>query len=281
MGPSKPLQFDQIGYWSEMKLDIVRKYAAAYSKILAAQKKTPFEHVYVDAFAGAGIHISRQTGDFVSGSPLNALLVKPPFREYHFIDIDGKKVALLRKLTAKYRNVYVYEGDSNAILLEQVFPKIRYEDYRRGLCLLDPYGLHLDWKVVQTAGQMRSIDIFINFPVADMNRNVLWRNPEGVDEADLKRMDRFWGDNSWQKVAYKSRPGLFGQIMEKEDNETVAEAYRKRLQTTAGFQYVPKPIPMRNSKGAVVYYLFFASQNQTAARIITDIFNDYRDRRAS
>ena len=29
------LQFDEIGYWSEVKLDIVRKYAAAYSKILA------------------------------------------------------------------------------------------------------------------------------------------------------------------------------------------------------------------------------------------------------
>jgi three-Cys-motif partner protein len=281
MAPSKPLQFDQIGYWSEIKLDIVRKYASAYSRILAAQKAPPLEHVYVDAFAGPGVHISRQTGDFVPGSPLNALLVKPPFREYHFIDIDGKKVALLRKLTAKYQNVYVYEGDSNAILLEQVFPKIRYEDYRRGLCLLDPYGLHLDWKVVQTAGQMRSIDIFINFPVVDMNRNVLWQNPEGVDEANLKRMDRFWGDNSWQKVAYKSQPGLFGQIVEKEPTETVAEAYRKRLQTVAGFQYVPKPIPMRNSKGAVVYYLFFASQKPVAACIITEIFNDYRDRRAN
>jgi hypothetical protein len=59
--------------------------------------------------------------------------------------------------------------------------------------LLDPYGLQLDWKVIETAGKMRSIDMFLNFPVADMNRNVLWRNPEGVDAADLKRMNEFWG----------------------------------------------------------------------------------------
>jgi len=34
---------------------------------------------------------------------------------------------------------------------------------------------------------------------------------------------------------------------------------------------------MRNSKGAVVYYLYFASQNDTGNKIVTDIFNTYRD----
>ena len=29
--------------------------------------------------------------------------------------------------------------------------------------LLDPYGLTLDWKVIQEAGTMQSLDIFINF----------------------------------------------------------------------------------------------------------------------
>ena len=42
---------------------------------------------------------------------------------------------------------------------------------------------------------MRTIDMFLNFPVADMNQNVLWRNPEGVDTADLKRMNEFWATN--------------------------------------------------------------------------------------
>ena len=72
------------------------------------------------------------------------------------------------------------EGDCNQILLENVFPRVRYEDYRRGLCILDPYGLDLDWNVISRAGQMKTIDLFLNFPVADMNRNVLWRDPERV-----------------------------------------------------------------------------------------------------
>jgi hypothetical protein len=35
---------------------------------------------------------------------------------------------------------------------------------------------------------------------------------------------------------------------------------------------------MRNTRGAVVYYLFFASPNRTGAKIVSDIFNTYRDR---
>jgi len=30
--------YDIIGYWSELKLDIIREYAIAYSKILAEQR---------------------------------------------------------------------------------------------------------------------------------------------------------------------------------------------------------------------------------------------------
>jgi hypothetical protein len=35
---------------------------------------------------------------------------------------------------------------------------------------------------------------------------------------------------------------------------------------------------MRNSNGAVVYYLFFASQKDTAENIVLDIFKKYRAR---
>ena len=167
------LKFDKIGYWSEVKLDIIKDYAAAYSRILSGQIRPRFSHIYIDAFAGAGIHISRRTGEFVPGSPVNALHVRPPFREYHLIDLDRNKVGSLRQIMGERSDVQIYEGDCNPILLSQVFPRVRFEDYRRGLCLLDPYGLHLQWEVIAAAGQMRSIDIFLNFPVADMNRNVL------------------------------------------------------------------------------------------------------------
>ncbi len=178
------LKFDEIGCWSEIKLDIIKEYAAAYSKILSARKQPSLHHVYIDAFAGAGIHISKATGEQVAGSPLNALEVQPPFREYHFIDLDGSKVAFLKDKIGSRNDVHLYEGDCNVKLLTDVFPQVKYSDYRRGLCLLDPYGLHLRWGVLVEAARMKSVEVFLNFPVADMNRNVFWRHPGGVDEAD-------------------------------------------------------------------------------------------------
>jgi len=69
-----------------------------------------------------------------------------------------------------------------------------------------------------------------------------------------------------------------GIIDEKGDNKDVAEAFRKRLIEVAGFKYVPKPLPMRNEKGAIIYYLFFASPHKTGARIVEEIFDSYRNK---
>jgi hypothetical protein len=68
---------------------------------------------------------------------------------------------------------------------------------------------------------------------------------------------------------------------QKEPIEKVVEAYRKRLEQVAGFQYVPQPIAMRNKQNAVLYYLFFASQKPVAKNIVKYIFDKYRDRRES
>lgn len=270
--------FEEVGYWSEIKLDIIKEYAHAYSTIMAAQTRPRFYHVYVDAFAGAGVHISRETREFVPGSPLNALHVTPPFREYYFIDIKRKKVKSLEDLAGERADVHIFHGDCNEILLTHVFPQVRYEDRRRALCLLDPNGLHLDWKVIQAAGQARSIEVFLNFPVADMNRNVLWRATDRVDQNQSQRLSRYWGDDSWRNVAYRSELNLFEVEQIKMDNETIAHAFRDRLRSVAGFAHVPEPIPMRNKNRAIIYYLVFASPKPVAAKIVSEIFNKYRER---
>ncbi|MEW6602597.1 MAG: three-Cys-motif partner protein TcmP, partial [Nitrospirota bacterium] len=249
----------------------------AYSRILNAQVNPAFYHIYIDAFAGAGIHISKTTGEFIQGSPLNALLIKPPFKEYHLIDLDSKKTDSLRKISNQYSNVNVYEGDCNKLLLDKVFPRARYEDYKRALCLLDPYGLHLAWEVIQTASEMKSIEIFLNFPVMDMNMNVLWSNPDAVDPQQAVRLTAFWGDESWREAVYDTTGNLFG-FEEKTGNEEVAKAFRSRLKKVAGFAYVPEPMPMRNRKGAIVYYLFFASHKPVAEEIVKDIFDKFKTR---
>jgi three-Cys-motif partner protein len=272
------LKLDPVGYWSEIKLDIIREYAPAYSKILSAQDKPKLDHVYIDGFAGAGIHVSRTSGELIEGSPSIAIGTEPPFREYFFIDWDGAKADHLRALFGNRPDVHVETGDCNEVMLQKVLPRVRFQDYRRGLCLLDPYGLHLDWRVIEEAGRGRSIDLFLNFPIMDMNRNVFWRNTDGVAEDDIARMNSFWGDETWRQIAYRQEQSLFGTEDVKTDNETVAAAFRLRLQNVAKFAKVPEPMPMRNSTGAIIYYLFFASQKGVAQHIVQQIFDKYRDR---
>ena len=280
--PAKALKLDEIGYWSEVKLEIVRKYAAAYSRILSIQ---PFikAHIYIDAFAGAGAHISKATGQMVAGSPMNAMHIEPPFSELHFIDLKKSRAAALRRLVEAENNprVKVHEGDCNKVLLEDVFPRCRYADYRRALCLLDPYELNVNWKVLQQAGEMRSVEVFYNFMIMDANMNVFMRNPSKVTPAQAARMEAAWGDNSWRSAAYQTSAGLFGDMKEKATNEVIAAAFGKRLRDVAGFAYVPDPIPMRNSRGAVIYYLYFASPNDKGAKIVSEIFDKYRSEGAS
>lgn len=266
---------DVVGYWTEIKLNILEEYSSAYSKIM--RKQSSIRHFsYIDAFAGAGTHLSKATGEKIEGSPTLAL--QKDFSHYHFIDLDETRIDLLKRLAKGRSNVSIHLGDCNQLLLGKIFPLCKYEDFRRALCLLDPYGLNPKWEVVQTAGQMKSIEIFLNFMIMDANMNVFWKNPDKVPAAQVERMNAFWGDDSWRKIGYKKQRGLFGDMEEKSSNEEIADAYKQRLLKNAGFKFVPNPIPMRNSKGAVIYYLYFASHNEIGNKIALDIFKKYSNR---
>jgi three-Cys-motif partner protein len=270
---SPDLKIDEIGYWSEVKLAILEEYARPYNQILRARRLKP---IYVDAFAGAGHHKAKGQDRVIEGSPARALRVHPPFEYLHFIDMDSARVESLRSLSGDRPNVFIYQGDCNEVLIGRVFPTIDWNRYERALCILDPYGLDLDWKVIKTAADSQAIEIFLNFPVMDMNRNVFWGDYDQVSLSNQNRMTRFWGDETWKSAAYQKTPGLFGDMESRTSNEVVASAFQERLRRVAGFRSVPDPMPMRNSKGAIVYYLFFAAHQPTAEKIVKDIFTKYR-----
>jgi three-Cys-motif partner protein len=272
-----PLKFDEIGYWSELKLEIVEKYGAAYTSTF--RNAPNLKKYYIDAFSGAGLHVSKRTKEQIAGSPARALKVTPPFDGYYFIDMDSKKTAYLQTLCEGRSDVHIHTGDSNAHLIKELLPTIQFKKRNRALCLLDPYGLHLDWEVMLQAGQSRAVDMFLNFPVMDMNRNAIWTTPERVPQDGIERMTRFWGDKSWKQAAYaESLQGDFfvASDLEKQPNAAIVAAFRDRLNKIAGFQFVPKPLPIKNSNNAVIYYLFFASPKPVAEKIIDAIFAKYQ-----
>jgi len=275
------MKLDEIGIWSEIKLDIIKEYANAFTKIMK-NKAWCKGYVYIDAFSGPGVHISKRTGEFILGSPLNALEIDNPFTEYHYIDIDKEKAETLNRLIGDRTNVNIYQEDCNEILREKILPSLPYESYKRALCILDPYGLHLNWETIMAAAQQRTTEIFLNFPLMDMNRNVLHKDLLKADPDQIERMNRFCGTDEWKEILYKEgdQMGLFGdpdRIKIVNSNIKLGEWFKKeRLQKTAGFKFVPEPMLMRNSKGGHLFFLFFASHNETGKKIVTNIFNKHR-----
>jgi three-Cys-motif partner protein len=270
---------DEIGPWSEIKLEIIEKYGPAYTKAFSG-KGRHLKKFYIDGFSGSGMHLSKGTKTPIEGSPARALKVLPTFDSFFFIDLNKDKTDYLRKICRGRRDVTIFTGDCNEHLTRDVLPKVKYELFTRALCLLDPYGMQLDWTVIHQAGHSRAIDMFLNFPIMDINRNALTRDPSKATPESAERMNRFWGDDSWRNIAYveSAQQSLFGEPPDliKQENDTIAQAFRKRLHEVAGFAHVPAPLPMRNSNNAILYYLFFAAASDTAAKIIRDIFAKYR-----
>ncbi|MCH9031538.1 MAG: three-Cys-motif partner protein TcmP [candidate division Zixibacteria bacterium] len=273
------MNIDRIGPWSEIKLEIVKKYLSAYTTVL---KNRGFHFSYIDGFAGAGQHFSRENSKVVPGSPLIACQIDEPFKKYIFIEIDEKKTLQLDEIKEQFPNldIEIKAGDCNPLLIKEIFPHITFENYRRALCLLDPYGLHLDWNVVEMAGKSKVIELFINFPIMDMQMNVLWtKRISEISPAQVIRMNKFMGCESWKEKVFQQDLDLFDEDRQAripKAARVLADYYRERLVEIAGFEFVPEPLLMENTSRAGLYYLFFASPNKTGNKIVKGIFSKYR-----
>lgn len=268
-----------IGAWSEMKIQIVRDYAKAYSDIMQNQKWLK-SYAYIDGFAGAGKHKSRKTNEDIDGSPRAVLQVEPPFPHYHFVELNPKRAELLKALEDMRPGcVTVHNGDANDRLLNAILPHYQRPLYTRALLLLDPFNIGIDWRVTEAAGKSEAVDMFLNFMVMDANMNAIHLDPDTVQPEQAARMTRFWGDESWRETMYQKPEGLLPgfdyDLREKQPNDTLAGAFADRLRETAGFKYVAKPLKVRSDTGQVLYYLYFACHNETGHRIASHLFREW------
>jgi three-Cys-motif partner protein len=275
---SRAVRPDVIGRWSQLKLQLLEKYATAYSTIMASQHWS--YHYYIDAFAGLGYHLSKESSERVEGSPIRALKIKPPFKEYYFIDIEGEKIDYLRQVTRGRKNVNLRVGDCNSILINEIFPRVARKKGGRALCFLDPYGMHVHWDVLEAAGKTGRVDLFFNFSLFDTNFNVVRDHPSELEAREIARFNRCFGSHDWYTLLYDKSPSLFDNDHEHrvaKAADVLVPAFRERLKTVAGFAHVADPMPFKNSEGGILYFLFFASPAKVAPNIWSDIFGRDRD----
>lgn len=251
-----------IGKWTALKLEYLGHYLQAY---VTATKRAGARY-YIDAFAGCGDCVVRETGFPADGSPWRALRTIPPFTTYFFVE---RNRYLANHLAQRLKdegvgNASVYVGDCNEVIPRQVM-----KDLPRtapSFCFLDPTGLQLHWETVRSlAGHRtgdRKMELLILYPY-DMAIN-----PRLFNEAVYPALKRFFGGDYWLDEFRRSQK--LGESGSKR-RERFVNLYQ-RLLRGLGYRYVEAFGPLRDGR-RFLYHVVFASDHHVGAKIMHDVWS--------
>lgn len=275
------------GNWTEKKLKCLRSYLLEYTKIFAKNPKAQyFQTIYVDAFAGTGYRSTskqgdshktmfpkstdRETQEFLKGSATIALEIEPPFNQYLFIDDDPKKSSELENLKSKFPNladrIKIETKDANKYL-RQWCDETNWNRFR-AVVFLDPYGMQVEWSLIEAIARTKAIDLWLLFPLGVAVNRLLTRR-KSPPQAWEQALTKILGTQEWKKTFYTHRkePTLFGEEemqTRDADFDSIGKFFVKRLKTV--FHSVAEnPLPLRNSRNTPIYLLCFGAGNPKGA----------------
>lgn len=275
------------GNWTDEKLKRLAKYLHAYTTIFRGNPKARMlTTTYVDAFAGTGYRTRGQRLDdgtmlfkelsepesvkFLKGSARIALEVEPPFANYIFIEKDSEHAAELEKLEQEFpqkaATISIVRSDANEYLKH--WCRTTNWASNRAVVFLDPYGMEVEWPLVEAIAQTQAIDLWLLFPLGiAVNRLLTRRGPPSGAWAD--RLDRMFGTPEWRREFYShsTERTLFGPVQNNKKRanfEKIGAYFVSRLKEV--FHAVEEnPLPLCNRKNVPLYLLCFAAGNPKGA----------------
>lgn len=278
------------GNWTEIKLDCLKKYLAAYRQIFASNTKARyFKTWYVDAFAGTGsraeasaapetplfqdAYADSEPAAFRDGSAKIALGLPTPFDNYLFIEQRKKRVQQLQATVgqdfpALLPRCTFNHGDANAVLTawsgEQDWTKTR------AVVFLDPYGMQVNWSTIEVLAATKAIDLWYLFPLG-MGVSRLLRHDANINEPEQKRLDDLLGTRDWVTHFYPTEQSKQQGLFEKEQATVQRDASVERIEAffsrrlASCFVAVAKGLVLKNSKESPMFLLCFAAGNPKGA----------------
>lgn len=275
------------GKWTEDKLERVRKYLVAYTTIFEQNPRAKiFTTYYVDAFAGTGYRSKRgQNGsqkslfpelaetdaqNLMKGSARIALEVDPPFKRYLFIEQNPKYAGELENLkcefTDKANRIEVVHAEANEYLKKWCGNMDWHRS--RAVVFLDPYGMQVDWSLIEALARTKAIDLWILFPIGVAISRLLTKGKPPPKEW-AATLTRIFGSDKWQTAFYphERRHTLFGEEFVGDKAASFAKIgqfFVERLKTVFT-RVAENPLPLMNSKNVPLYLLCFAAGNPKGA----------------
>lgn len=283
------------GNWTTEKLNCLRDYLTAYRKIFSQNENARwFITNYVDAFAGTGYRLPSgepsdhamplfdfdqenevEAASYLKGSARIALEINPPFHHYLFLETNPLYVKELHHARKDYPSI------AGRIQIEQA----EANSYLRGWCqqtdwsknraviFLDPYGMQVEWSLLEALANTQAVDLWILFPLGMGINRLLTRKGEPPVEWS-KALTRIFGTDAWRTEFYKPQTvhTLFDtqDMLCKDANfDRIGNFFINRLKTI--FPAVSQPLPLCNSRNNPLYLLCFAAANKRGASIALQI----------
>ena len=281
------------GNWTEIKLEAFEKYVYAYLAIMNRQK-TKYNGwpstVYFDGFAGSGIrewkleqnednlfsdYFTNEETQLYKGAAERVLSLTQLFDFYFFIDNNKKAITNLQQKLSQLNlvsgNCYFIADDVN-IQLARLAEFLNSQ--KAALVLLDPFGMQIDWKSIELLKDSR-VDLWLLIPSGVIINRFLDKKGKFQFKEKLESyfgMSKEEIQNRFYDIGTVET--LFGSIdtIDKTNDSIakIAEVYTDRMKNV--FKYVSdEPLKLYNTKNVPIYHFVFASNNQTALRIASQI----------
>lgn len=264
------------GVSTDLKLSVVGNYLRAFTTAL----RPAFSELwYIDAFAGTGertIVTPGRAADMLGpetegkverrrGSAKIAIDVMPQFDRLIFMEERPRHVAALNALKATHdtRRIDVMPGDANKEIIKLIGSH-RWEG-TRAVMFLDPYGMSVEWKTLETIQSTEAIDVWYLVSLSGLFRQAT-RDAEKLDDSKRAALTRMIGNSDWEKDWYSrtQRVDLFGGVDERltrtAEVDDMQEYFGKRLRTL--FPKVLPPLRLNDDRGIPQFALFFAISNK-------------------
>jgi three-Cys-motif partner protein len=238
---------------TEAKHEILSAYLKAWFPILSLGG---FPRViYVDGFAGPGRYLAGQ-----EGSPLLALralgiqaLSLPSAFEFHFVEHKPAVVAKLESSLEALKQQGGVPGAAEIHLHKEMTFEEAYDSAIRdrllkfpaapAFALVDPFGwTGIPMRIISDLMRRASTEVMVNFMFEEINRFLA--HPDQPNN-----FDALFGHSGWREAC-----DMTGDLRKR----FIHDLYRDQLRKSA--RYV-RSFEMRNERGLVDYFLFFATNN--------------------
>lgn len=266
------------GEWVKEKLYYVKRYIDVFET--AMRNRGWRRRIFIDLFSGPGKCVVRDTNEVLMGSPILALQTQYPFTDYYFGDIEKANIDSLRQRISESSiskdHIHLLVGDANR-KVSDVATDIAQIDKKfiqgvlpsLNLAFLDPEGLELEWKTIETLARLNRMDLIIHY-----SQNGLTRNLDKCCATHKETVvDRFFGDREWRDV-YKN-------ALSKRESIGVHRAlidYYKSKLNDLGYLVINdseeishEPLNRNTQRNAPLYRLIFASKHPLGNKIWNEV----------